>query len=81
MTPKEKAKDLIDKFYPYSCGFIGSSFLTNTEYPEQKLKEYKEMALICVDELMKHEASYHSCLDKTTDYLKEVKLEIENYEL
>lgn len=78
MTPEEKAKDLINQFYPYSCGVVGSSFMTSTEYPGQKLKEAKGMALICVDEMENIFTEFE--LD-SNGYFSEVREEIINYEV
>ena len=55
MTPKEKAQELVNKYESYVCGYVGSSMLTNTEYPEQILKQAKECALIAVDEIIASE--------------------------
>ena len=52
MRPKEKAKELVDKFAPYANGYLGSSMLTNTEYPQVIDKNAKEMAVITVDEII-----------------------------
>lgn len=50
MTPKEKATELVDKFKYYVHGYVGSSMLTNYEYPEQILSQAKKVAQITVDE-------------------------------
>ena len=55
MTPKEKAEELVKKYEDYVCGYVGSSMLTNTEYPEQILKQAKQCALIAVDEIIESE--------------------------
>lgn len=52
MTPKEKAEELIEKYSQYVSGYVGSSMLTNTEYPEMIIKSAKNCALICVEEIM-----------------------------
>jgi hypothetical protein len=54
MTPKEKANDFIKKFGYYVNGYVGSSMLTNTEYPEQILKNAKELSIIVIDEILKN---------------------------
>jgi hypothetical protein len=61
MTPKEKAKELFDKFYLQTEYYIncGCEFLA------------KENALICVDEILE----FHDRID--VKYWKEVKQEIE----
>jgi len=82
MTPKEKAEKLVDKYKEYVHGYVGSSMLTNTEYPEQILKQAKKCALIAVDELIK---SHHAQLvDKSLthpaeEYWQEVKQELETF--
>lgn len=49
MTPKEKAKDLVDKFYMY--GFpVQTDRLINLEY---EMENAKQCALIAVDEILK----------------------------
>lgn len=72
MTVSEKAKELIKKFEPYASGYLGSSMLTNTEYPEVILKNAKKLSLICVDEILK--TLLHS---DQVRYWKEVEQEIE----
>ena len=52
MSEKEKAVELIEKFKNYVHGYIGSSMLTNTEYPEQILAQAKAVAEITVDEIL-----------------------------
>jgi hypothetical protein len=66
MTPKEKAKELVEKY---------DSTLT---YLESKLKA-KQCALIAVDELIKFAYNYTDYNEKSTkEYLEKVKKEIEN---
>lgn len=52
MKPKDKANELILKFSDHVSGYIGSSMLTNTEYPEVILMKSKQCALIAVDEIL-----------------------------
>ena len=66
MTPKEKAEELHNKFYKINEG-------VNLIYFE----EAKQCALIAVDEIMLNEKINHSSLDKTYEYWREVKKEIE----
>lgn len=63
MTPKEKAKELVDKFKDYVHGYIGSSMLTNHEYPEQILAQAKKVAIISVDVILKSEPRRPSNVD------------------
>ena len=52
MTEKEKAQELVDKYKDLVHGYVGSSMLTNTEYPEQILAQAKRAAMIVVDEII-----------------------------
>ena len=52
MTPKEKAQELVDRFKYYVHGYVGSSMLTNYEYPDQILSQAKKVAHITVDEII-----------------------------
>lgn len=52
MKPQEKAIELIDKYKQFVHGYIGSSMLTNYEYPEQILSQAKKCSLITVDQLL-----------------------------
>tara|TARA_B110000503_G_scaffold19965_1_gene29912 strand:- start:345 stop:557 length:213 start_codon:yes stop_codon:yes gene_type:complete len=67
MTPKEKAKELFDKFYgiePVEPIYIGMD-----------KGQAKQSALICVDEMLgNYEEKYKYC--KSKQFLEEVKQEI-----
>lgn len=71
MTPKEKAKDLLDKFFQY--------------IPAQEELEYeyayaKQCALIAVDEMIANVVMIWGCnqaRDEFRDYWHEVKQEID----
>lgn len=79
MNPKEKAEELVEKYKDYVCGYIGSSMLTNTEYPEQILKQAKQCAIIAIDELI-NEHTFKFPLSwnvKRLGYWKQVKSELE----
>ena len=52
MTPKEKAQELTDKFKCYVHGYIGSSMLSNHEYPDQIVSQAKNASLIVVNEII-----------------------------
>ena len=52
MTPKEKAETLTKKYEPYVYPYVGSSYLTGDEYPEQILRYAKICALVAVDEVL-----------------------------
>lgn len=86
MSPEEKAKYLIQKFTPFVHGYIGSSMLSNFEYPEQILSQAKKVATFVVDEIL-HEVKYGVNLDwlperkggeDFLEYWENVKKEITN---
>jgi hypothetical protein len=54
MNTEQKAIELVDKFKKYVHGYLGSSMLTNHEYPEQILSRAKEVAIITVDEILQN---------------------------
>lgn len=62
MTEKEKAQELVEKFKYFVHGYIGSSMLTNYEFPEQILSKAKKVATIVVDEILQ-EVSHGRKLD------------------
>jgi hypothetical protein len=64
MTPKEKAKELVNKYYSDKC--------FNGNYAEDY--NAKQCALIAVDEILKVSISYAG---KDYEYCQEVKQEIE----
>ena len=79
MTPKEKANELVEKYKPYVHGYVGSSMLTNYEYPEQILSQAKKAALIAVNEILLFLSLQMGFYDeKAVKYFEEVKQEIEN---
>ena len=76
MTPKEKAKELFDKYAMY--------LRANLMYDEEANEDAKQCALIAVDELIKYTPSIDiyppNCQKLNTgvrEYWKEVKQEIE----
>jgi len=67
MTPKEKAKELVNRFLS-----------PIKEYPKEGNIYYKECALICVDEMLDIRNSlYVNEGSLVQEYLLEVKKEIE----
>ena len=71
MTPKEKAEELVDKFWDKLYAI--PSFNNPTELAEQS----KQCALICVDEILEsHYKVLVGVMPKTYDYWQEVKEEI-----
>lgn len=82
ITPKEKAKELVEKFKDYVHGYVGGSMLSNYEYPERILSQAKECALITVEGILD---TLKECWDeegayKQYEYFDLVKKEIQNYE-
>lgn len=80
MNAKEKAQKLVLKFTPYASGYVGSSMLTNTEYPEQIDKNAKEMALISINEMV-YELSDLPRIpynERRTKFWEDVRKEIES---
>jgi uncharacterized lipoprotein YajG len=71
MTPKEKAKKLVDKYKPLSAGFSGGKM--NEEFSKQG-------ALIAVNEIIANIVPSVSMdvIEARIKYWQEVKQEIEN---
>ena len=76
MTPKQKAEELVNKYKPYVYPYVGSSYMTGDEYPEQISRYAKACALIAVDEILKV-ASFYNDTQAEVTYWQEVKKEIE----
>ena len=76
MTPKEKAKELFDKYcWAIRIDETDSGYFSNVLYA-------KECALIAVDELIDQCWSYREIdLGLALEYWQEVKQEIEKHEL
>lgn len=79
MTPKEKAKELIDKFSQIE---LGESQRTGLPFFMRKY-EVKQCALIAVEELIKMDESFNNMIDsefnqitKRPTFLEQVKEEI-----
>lgn len=71
MTPKDKAQELVDRYYfLYGDGYLGSM--------------HKQCALIAVDELIKEQEIWKKTVknnigfEEKTTYWQQVKQEIEN---
>lgn len=79
MTPaQEKAKELVEKYKPYVYPYIGSSFMTGDEFPEQILRYAKQCALISVDGMREIVSTMPSDIGiHYTTYLDELTTEIE----
>jgi hypothetical protein len=78
MTPKEKAKELVDKFYPNVQWKLGQ---------EDCLDRAKRCALIAVDEVIKSIPcipspipceDINACIIQAREFWQKVKTEIEN---
>ena len=81
MTPKEKANELVDKFYqrfPLKMDVITTRGDLSWEY--DSWKEAKQCALIAVDEIIYNALDWHEyeTPNKAYEYWQEVKQEIEN---
>ena len=84
MTPKEKAEELVDKFYqlfPLQSEVITSIGELTWEY--DNWFQAKQCALIAVDEIINYfglfsEGKKHYCSYNTIEYYEQVKIEIEN---
>lgn len=79
MTTKDKAKELVEKFYPFAyCSDGNNSMNRNYQIEENS----KQCALICVDEIINanvQEEFEGHMVDEigAVDYWREVKQEIE----
>ena len=78
MTPKEKAKELVEKFIPYTRVF--HEVLGWEDY----IDSAKQCALIAVDEIINsnykntlNDLGYRYTVNELNDYWQEVKQEIE----
>ena len=76
MNTKEKAQELVDKFKDYVHGYVGSSMLTNHEYPEQILAQAKKASIIAVDEILKNFEGMTG--NDMVAYWEDVKIQILN---
>jgi hypothetical protein len=72
MTPKEKAKELIEKYQKLDIE-IGGQY---DGYLTMKIHDAKQCALIAVDEILKV-VSFYNDSQAEVIYFKEVKQEIE----
>lgn len=72
MTPKEKAKELIEKFYPYVM--MDGYYYEATK--EGDIQNAKECALFAVDEILNNDG-FTKFDDYLTGYWQEVKEQIE----
>lgn len=80
MTHKEKAKELVDRFTDYADSFECEVFTSD----ENQLKNAKQCASICVDEIikaLKDNHDYSKSVSVEFTYWQEVKNEIPHYEM
>ena len=72
MSPKDKAEELVDKFYPRATSY-------SSDRKNQK-DNAKQCALIAVDEIINsnpHSNPFNTNVESTMSYWQEVKYEIE----
>jgi hypothetical protein len=76
MTPKEKAKELVEKFMP----FIAGADRYNTTLGIYDIDISKQCALIAVDEIIKvlYSLKFGNALSDEIEYYEQVKQEINN---
>ena len=72
MTPKQKAEELINKFHKFTYTAV-RAHKTSGEYADAK-----QCALVAVEEIL---SLFSPMWVHIEEYYKEVKQEIENYEL
>jgi hypothetical protein len=77
MTPKEKAKELCDKFKPYVYCY-GGGMLSDPYNEAVILKMAKQCALIAVDEYIDYFKTFDGENISVIVYWASVKAEIEN---
>ena len=80
MTPKEKAKELIEKHKPYAYCYMGSGMLTNTYCDIAATMMAKKCAHITVDEVIDTLSKnwLSAKREGLITFWKSVKIEIDN---
>jgi len=73
MTPKEKAKQLVDKFEPYVIRYTQDDVVGYLSEETPILEYQKQCALIAVDEIINN----LPLISEIQEYWQEVKQEIE----
>lgn len=79
LSPKEKAKDLVEKFKQYSY-YDAHDLTTRVKREESNTQSAIECALIAVDDILKVLYKLSDCSDlvvEERDYYDEVKQELE----
>jgi hypothetical protein len=74
MTPKQKAKQLVDKFISYSYFSNGNNAM-NRQYQQED--NAKQCALIAVDELIKYAKTFGDVTELDIQHFEDIKKEIE----
>ena len=79
----DEAKELVEKYKPYVYPYIGSSYMTGDEYPEQILKYAKQCAIIAVQEILAVANLMDGgfSFEKEIEYWQQVLNEIPNVEI
>lgn len=84
ITSKQKAEQLLNKFLPHAYPFsAGSGFMTGDIDEEGQKRHAKELATICVDEMLDlYDRDYQDKQDKTYwhpyDFWLQVKSDIQS---
>lgn len=76
MTPKEKARELVDKFEPYVIRYTQGDVVGYLDQETPILEYQKQCALIAVNEIINLKLLWFQKDTKELDYWKEVKQEI-----
>ena len=76
MTPKEKARELVDKFEPYVIRYTQDDVVGYLDQETPILEYQKQCALIAVDEIIKAVESDWSFMEARQEYWQQVKQEI-----
>jgi len=81
-TVNQQAKELVKRFSKHANGFVGSSMLTNTEYPDSRFNHSKQIAKEVVVEILEVLEDHNGHFQYQTEkYWKEVLAEIDTLEL
>lgn len=76
MIPKEKAMQLVEIYKDYVHGYVGSSMLSNTEYPEQILSQAKKAATVVAEQVL---LSFNEFMDSRKNFRHELEIDAERY--
>ena len=84
MTPREKAKEIIEKFTDKVNPYIGSGMLSNTRDDSAILWQSKKCANIVCDEILKtikRDSDFTTTYNNAKTYWNDVKSEIDSFTL